>query len=143
MDEDQLYEPPLIPPPSALFEARARTGPGMNMLPADPFQEQIAQLPDAEGDVGCRASGRDEFGLAQLLFDLPARGGLWALLAAAPVYASANLILGFAFSALAESQMQAMQGTVFSISLRCCCRGSCFHFRGCRAGHRPSARYCR
>jgi ABC-2 type transport system permease protein len=69
-------------------------------------------------------------GLAQLLFDLPARGDLWALLAAAPVYATANLILGFAFSALAESQMQAMQGAVFFYLPSMLLSGFMFPFQG-------------
>ena len=69
-------------------------------------------------------------GLAQLLFDLPARGGIWALLAAAPVYATANLILGFAFSALAESQMQAMQGAVFFYLPSMLLSGFMFPFQG-------------
>ncbi len=69
-------------------------------------------------------------GLTQLLFDLPARGGIWALLAAAPVYATANLILGFAFSALAESQMQAMQGAVFFYLPSMLLSGFMFPFQG-------------
>jgi ABC-2 type transport system permease protein len=69
-------------------------------------------------------------GLAQLLFDLPARGGIWALLAAAPVYATANLILGFAFSALAESQMQAMQAAVFFYLPSMLLSGFMFPFQG-------------
>jgi ABC-2 type transport system permease protein len=68
--------------------------------------------------------------LAQLLFDLPARGGIWALLAATPVYTSANLILGFAFSALAESQMQAMQGAVFFYLPSMLLSGFMFPFQG-------------
>jgi ABC-2 type transport system permease protein len=68
--------------------------------------------------------------LAQLLFDLPARGGIWALLAAAPVYATANLILGFAFSALAESQMQAMQAAVFFYLPSMLLSGFMFPFQG-------------
>jgi len=59
------------------------------------------------------AQGAMVVGLAQLLFGLPVSGGIWALLGATPLYAAANLLLGFAFSALAESQMQAMQGAVF------------------------------
>lgn len=51
--------------------------------------------------------------LAQVLFDVPVTGSLWALMLAAPLYAFAHLILGFAFSALAESQMQAIQAAVF------------------------------
>jgi ABC-2 type transport system permease protein len=68
--------------------------------------------------------------LAQLLFDLPARGGIWALVAAAPVYATANLILGFAFSALAESQMQAMQAAVFFYLPSMLLSGFMFPFQG-------------
>ena len=51
--------------------------------------------------------------IARLLFNLPVTGNLWALLAAVPLYSAAHLILGFAFSALAESQLQAVQGAVF------------------------------
>ena len=51
--------------------------------------------------------------IARLLFNLPVAGNLWALLAAVPLYSAAHLILGFAFSALAESQLQAIQGAVF------------------------------
>jgi ABC-2 type transport system permease protein len=52
-------------------------------------------------------------GFARLLFNLPVTGNLWALLAAVPLYSAAHLILGFAFSALAESQLQAIQGAIF------------------------------
>ena len=69
-------------------------------------------------------------GLAQLLFGLPVKVGLWALLAAAPVYAAANLILGFAFSALAESQMQAMQAAVFFYLPSMLLSGFMFPFQG-------------
>jgi ABC-2 type transport system permease protein len=69
-------------------------------------------------------------GLAQLLFYLPVKGGIWALLAAAPVYATANLILGFAFSALAESQMQAIQGAVFFYLPSMLLSGFMFPFQG-------------
>jgi ABC-2 type transport system permease protein len=51
--------------------------------------------------------------LARLLFNLPLNGNVLELLLAVPVYASAYLILGFAFSAIAESQLQAIQGAVF------------------------------
>ena len=51
--------------------------------------------------------------LARLLFDLPLKGNILELLLAVPIYASAYLILGFAFSAVAESQLQAIQGAVF------------------------------
>ncbi len=51
--------------------------------------------------------------IARVLFNLPVTGNLRALLVAVPLYSAAHLILGFAFSALAESQLQAIQGAVF------------------------------
>jgi len=69
-------------------------------------------------------------GVARLLFDLPVTGDLWALLLAAPLYAAAHLILGFAFSALAESQMQAIQGAVFFYLPSMLLSGFMFPFRG-------------
>ncbi len=76
------------------------------------------------------AQGLVVVGIARMLFDLPARGGVWALLAVAPVYAAANLILGFAISALAESQMQAMQGAVFFYLPSMLLSGFMFPFQG-------------
>src|SRR5882757_8716350 len=69
-------------------------------------------------------------GVARLLFDLPVTGDLWALLVAAPLYAAAHLILGFAFSALAESQMQAIQGAVFFYLPSMLLSGFMFPFQG-------------
>jgi ABC-2 type transport system permease protein len=69
-------------------------------------------------------------GLAQVLFGLPVSGGIWALLGATPLYAAANLLLGFAFSALAESQMQAMQGAVFFYLPSMLLSGFMFPFQG-------------
>ena len=71
------------------------------------------------GDLSARRRGRRR-----------SRGGIWALLAAAPVYATANLILGFAFSALAESQMRAMQGAVFFYLPSMLLSGFMFPFQG-------------
>jgi len=76
------------------------------------------------------AQGAVVVGLAQLLFGLPVSGGIWALLGATPVYAAANLLLGFAFSALAESQMQAMQGAVFFYLPSMLLSGFMFPFEG-------------
>ncbi len=69
-------------------------------------------------------------GLAHLLFGLPASGGIWVLLGALPLYAAANLLLGFAFSALAESQMQAMQSAVFFYLPSMLLSGFMFPFQG-------------
>jgi ABC-2 type transport system permease protein len=76
------------------------------------------------------AQGAVVVGLAQVLFGLPVSGGIWALLGATPVYSAANLLLGFAFSALAESQMQAMQGAVFFYLPSMLLSGFMFPFQG-------------
>src|SRR5262249_57921862 len=64
------------------------------------------------------------------LFGLPMSGDLATLLTAVPVYAAAHLILGFAFSALAESQLQAIQGAVFFYLPSMLLSGFMFPFQG-------------
>ena len=68
--------------------------------------------------------------LARFLFDLPLRGNILELLLAVPLYASAYLILGFAFSAVAESQLQAIQGAVFFYLPSMLLSGFMFPFEG-------------
>ena len=68
--------------------------------------------------------------IAMLLFSLPARGNLMALLAALPFYSAAHLILGFAFSALAESQLQAIEAAVFFYLPSMLLSGFMFPFEG-------------
>ena len=51
--------------------------------------------------------------VARLAFEIPLRGSLVLITAAAGVFAGANLALGFLFSTLARVQMQAMQMTFF------------------------------
>lgn len=46
------------------------------------------------------------------LFDLPARGSVGALVALLPLFAAAHLVLGYAISARAATQMAALQGAV-------------------------------
>jgi ABC-2 type transport system permease protein len=68
--------------------------------------------------------------IARLLFDLPARGNLLALLGAVPLYAAAHLILGFAFSALATTQLQAIEAAVFFYLPSMLLSGFMFPFQG-------------
>jgi len=68
--------------------------------------------------------------VAKLLFALPVRGDLIALLAAMPLYSAAHLILGFAFSALAENQLQAVEGAVFFYLPSMLLSGFMFPFQG-------------
>lgn len=70
------------------------------------------------------------FFLARLLFNLPLNGNILELLLALPLYASAYLILGFAFSAVAESQLQAIQGAVFFYLPSMLLSGFMFPFEG-------------
>jgi ABC-2 type transport system permease protein len=51
--------------------------------------------------------------LARVLFELPALGNVAMLLLASAVFALAHLTLGFALSALARTQIQAIQAAVF------------------------------
>jgi ABC-2 type transport system permease protein len=51
--------------------------------------------------------------VAHGLLDVPLHGAVTALLLGALLLAAAHLVLGFALSALAETQMQAIQGAVF------------------------------
>ncbi|HWJ34045.1 MAG TPA: ABC transporter permease [Steroidobacteraceae bacterium] len=51
-------------------------------------------------------------GFVHLLFDVPLPPGSLALVAAAPLFAGSYLLLGFVFSALAQTQLQAVQGAV-------------------------------
>lgn len=69
-------------------------------------------------------------GIARWLFDVPVRGNLLALLAAVPVYVAAHLVLGFALSALADSQMQAVQGAVLFYLPSMLLSGFMFPFQG-------------
>jgi ABC-2 type transport system permease protein len=82
-------------------------------------------------------------GIARLLFNLPATGDLWALLIAVPLYSAAHLILGFAFSALAESQLQALQGAVFFYLPSMLLSGFMFPFLGMPAWPGLSVKCCR
>ena len=69
-------------------------------------------------------------GVARVLFAVPVTGNLWALLLAVPVYAAAHLLLGFALSAWAESQLQAIQGAVLFYLPAMLLSGFMFPFQG-------------
>lgn len=51
-------------------------------------------------------------GAGIMLFGLPARGPVWALIALLPVFASAHFLMGYAISARAASQIDALQGAI-------------------------------
>lgn len=65
-----------------------------------------------------------------MLFDLPVDGDVTALLLAVPLFSAAHLVLGFAVSAFAENQLQAVQGTVFFYLPSMLLSGFLFPFQG-------------
>lgn len=67
---------------------------------------------------------------ADLLFGVPFAGSLWLLLLGVTVFVVANLAIGFTFSTIAQSQMQAMQLTFFFFLPSLLLSGFMFPFRG-------------
>ena len=67
---------------------------------------------------------------ARVLFDVPFVGHLWILLLGVSVFVLANLALGFTFSTIARTQMQAMQLTFFFFLPSILLSGFMFPFRG-------------
>lgn len=67
---------------------------------------------------------------AIVLFDVPFAGAFWILLLGVSVFVIANLSLGFTFSTIAGSQMQAMQLTFFYFLPSMLLSGFMFPFRG-------------
>jgi ABC-2 type transport system permease protein len=67
---------------------------------------------------------------AKLLFDVPFEGSLFTLSAALVVFIVCNLALGFTFSTLAKSQVQAMQMGMFYFLPSLLLSGFLFPFRG-------------
>ncbi|MEM7764761.1 MAG: ABC transporter permease [Pseudomonadota bacterium] len=67
---------------------------------------------------------------ARLLFNVPFAGSLWILLTSVAIFVLANLALGFTFSTIARSQMQAMQLAFFFFLPSLLLSGFMFPFRG-------------
>ena len=68
--------------------------------------------------------------MARLIFGVPFIGEGWILLLGVAVFVLANLALGFTFSTVAQSQMQAMQLTLFFFLPSILLSGFMFPFRG-------------
>ena len=67
---------------------------------------------------------------ARVLFNVPFVGQRWVLLLGVAVFVVANLAVGFTFSTIAKSQMQAMQLTFFFFLPSMLLSGFMFPFRG-------------
>jgi ABC-2 type transport system permease protein len=69
-------------------------------------------------------------GVVHTLFNVPLPASTWALVVATPLFVSAYLMLGFAFSALAQTQIQAVQASAFSYLPSVLLSGFMFPFDG-------------
>ncbi len=67
---------------------------------------------------------------AHFLFKTPFAGALWVLMIGVAIFVVANLAIGFTFSTIAQSQMQAMQLTFFFFLPSLLLSGFMFPFRG-------------
>lgn len=67
---------------------------------------------------------------ARFIFNVPFRGPLWTLLLGVLTFIIANLSLGFTFSTIAKTQLQAMQMTFFFFLPSILLSGFMFPFRG-------------
>lgn len=67
---------------------------------------------------------------AHYLFQTPFAGSLWLLMGGVGIFVVANLAIGFTFSTIARSQMQAMQLTFFFFLPSLLLSGFMFPFRG-------------
>lgn len=67
---------------------------------------------------------------ARFIFGVPFQGAMWLLLLGVAIFVFANLALGFTFSTIAKTQMQAMQLTFFFFLPSLLLSGFMFPFRG-------------
>jgi ABC-2 type transport system permease protein len=97
-------------------------------MPAQPLEIMIGKI------VPYIGFGFAQVGLilifARLLFDVPMQGSLLVLLAGTLLFVAANVTLGYTFSTLARTQMQAMQMTFFFFLPSMLLSGFMFPFRG-------------
>lgn len=97
-------------------------------MPATPFEIMLGKIIPFIGVGGVQVAV--VLGVSRLLFDIPFLGSLALLLAAILVYITALVLLGYTFSTLARSQMQAMQLTFFFFLPSILLSGFMFPFLG-------------
>ncbi|HZC16643.1 MAG TPA: ABC transporter permease [Caulobacteraceae bacterium] len=69
-------------------------------------------------------------GIIHQLFAVPLPLATWALVTATPLFVASYLVMGFAFSALAQTQIQAVQASAFSYLPSILLSGFMFPFNG-------------
>lgn len=97
-------------------------------MPATPFEIMIGKVTPFLGVGAVQVTVVLTF--AQVLFAVPFEGTLSLLLVAILIYIGALVLLGYTFSTLARSQMQAMQLTFFFFLPSILLSGFMFPFRG-------------
>lgn len=97
-------------------------------MPARPFEVMIGKITPYIG-VGA-VQTTVVLIAARILFGVPFQGPLWVLLTGVAVFVCANLAIGFTFSTIARTQMQAMQMTFFFFLPSLLLSGFMFPFRG-------------
>jgi ABC-2 type transport system permease protein len=97
-------------------------------MPARPWEVMVGKIVPYVG-VGLIQTGI-VLTAAVLLFDVPFIGDPWLLATGVGLFILANLAVGFTFSTIARSQMQAMQMTFFFFLPSLLLSGFMFPFRG-------------
>jgi len=97
-------------------------------MPANPFEVMIGKITPYVV-VGYIQATLIIIG-ARFVFDVPMIGSLTLLAGTTGLFIAANLALGFTFSTIAKSQLQAMQMTVFFLLPSILLSGFMFPFRG-------------
>ncbi len=109
-------------------EAERGTIENLLAMPAKPIEVMIGKITPYAG-VGAIQTTVVLLA-AHFLFNVPFAGSLWLLLLGVGIFVLANLALGFTFSTIAKSQMQAMQLTFFFFLPSLLLSGFMFPFRG-------------
>ncbi len=109
-------------------EAERGTMENLLAMPAQPFEVMIGKIAPYVAVGGIQTL--IVLLAAHELFNVPFAGSLLLLLAGVVVFIIANLAVGFTFSTIAKSQMQAMQMTFFFFLPSLLLSGFMFPFRG-------------
>lgn len=109
-------------------EAERGTMENLLAMPARPLEVMLGKITPYVG-VGA-VQTVIILAAAAWLFDVPFVGAPWLLLTGVTLFIVANLSLGFAFSTIARSQMQAMQLTFFFFLPSILLSGFMFPYRG-------------
>ena len=109
-------------------EAERGTMENLLAMPARPFEVMVGKI--APYLVVGAVQTLVILAAARLLFAVPFAGNFALLLLGLTIFVIANLAVGFTFSTIAETQMQAMQMTVFFFLPSILLSGFMFPFRG-------------